>query len=232
MVESAPIIRLSGIRFAYNHDRPVLDGLDFSFYPRQRAGLVGANGSGKTTLFHLIMGLLKPDAGTLEIFGKSREKESEFREVRARIGFVFQDADDQLFCPTVAEDVAFGPLNLGLSHEETRVVVKETLDRLGLSGFEDRVTYKLSGGEKKLVSLATVLAMKPDMLLLDEPTTGLDEETTERIIRVLTDSDLPYLIISHERDFLSRTTDQLLRLEGGRLAAPPVQVPSILPLRR
>ena len=137
------------------------------------------------------------------------------------MGFVFQDADDQLFCPTVAEDVAFGPLNLGASHTEARAVVRETLDLLGLNGFENRITYKLSGGEKKLVSLATVLSMKPKMLLLDEPTTGLDEETTERLVGILNQSDLPYLIISHDREFLHRTTDHLYRIDHGRIQPIP-----------
>ena len=125
----------------------------------------------------------------MEILGRERTKEADFKDVRAALGFVFQDADDQLFCPTVAEDIAFGPLNLGATQDQARKLVRETLETLGLSGFEDRVTYKLSGGEKKLVSLGTVLAMKPRMLLLDEPTTGLDEETVERIIKVLLDSD-------------------------------------------
>ncbi|MFH1136262.1 MAG: ABC transporter ATP-binding protein [Pseudomonadota bacterium] len=218
MDESAPIIRLRGVSFAYNHHRQVLKNLDFDFFEGQRAGLRGVNGSGKTTLFHLIMGLLSPEKGVVEIFGRARARERDFREVRAKIGFVFQDADDQLFCPTVAEDVAFGPLNLGLSHDQARAVVRETLALLGLTGFEDRITYKLSGGEKKLVSLATVLAMKPRLLLLDEPTTGLDEQTTERFIGVLRESGLPYLIISHDRKFLSRTVDAFFRMDGGGIS--------------
>ena len=217
MDESTPIINIENISFSYNHHRPVLEDVSLQFLPGQRAGLIGANGSGKTTLFHLIMGLLTPTGGRIEIFGQQRKKENDFKEVRSRIGFVFQDADDQLFCPTVAEDVAFGPLNLGLGHDEVRRVVSETLDLLGLSGFEDRITYKLSGGEKKLVSLATVLAMKPDMLLLDEPTTGLDEKTTERFIKVLLESGLPYLIISHDRDFLNKTVNSFFRMETGSI---------------
>lgn len=211
------LIQLTDINFSYNGGRPVLNGLDFRFIDGCRAGLVGANGSGKTTLFHIIMGLLKPDSGNIEIFGKEIVKEKDFRDVRAGIGFVFQDADDQLFCPTVAEDVAFGPLNLGLSHQETGEVVRETLSILGLEGFENRITYKLSGGEKKLVSLATVLAMKPRMLMLDEPTTGLDENTVDRLVQVLNDINLPYLIISHDKDFLDRTTSRTFKMESGRV---------------
>ena len=145
---SEPLIHLNGISFAYDGGPNVLDELDFTFDRSQRAALVGPNGSGKTTLFHIVMGLLKPTAGRVEILGKLRAAEADFRQVRPKIGFVFQDADDQLFCPTVAEDVAFGPLNLGMSHEQTKTIVRETLERLGLAGFEDRITYKLSGGEK------------------------------------------------------------------------------------
>ena len=175
------------------------------------------NGSGKTTLFHLIMGLIKPQAGKISVFGQARREESDFFEVRRAIGFVFQDADDQLFCPTVAEDVAFGPLNLGVGHDEARRIVKETLEKLDLSHLADRVTYKLSGGEKKLVSLATVLAMNPQMLLFDEPTAGLDEDTVDRIVDVLTQSELPYLIISHDSDFLSRVVNDSLFMKDGRI---------------
>ncbi|MFH1092244.1 MAG: ABC transporter ATP-binding protein [Pseudomonadota bacterium] len=217
MVESGPLIKLAGVSFAYDHGPLVLDSVDFSFYPGDRAGLTGANGSGKTTLSQVIMGLLSPSGGRLEIFGAERKTEKDFREVRAGIGFVFQDADDQLFCPTVAEDVAFGPLNLGATHAEARSRVSETLEILGLAGFEDRVTYKLSGGEKKLVALATVLVMRPQMLLLDEPTAGLDEATNHRIAGVLLESKLPYLIISHDREFLSRTTSKTFLIEKGRV---------------
>lgn len=218
MDRPGPLIDLKEVSFAYDHGRPVLDRLNFSFFPGQRAGLVGPNGSGKTTLFHVIMGLLSPTSGRVLVLGRERRREADFREVREHIGFLFQDPDDQLFCPTVAEDVAFGPLNLGRTHDEARALVKETLASLGLAGFEDRVTYKLSGGEKRLVSLATVLAMKPGLLLLDEPTSGLDQEAADRIAGILVESDLPYLIVSHDRDFLSRTTTRLFRMDEGRLA--------------
>lgn len=217
MDASDRIIHLEHIQFAYTPSKLVFENLEFSFHSAERAGLIGHNGSGKTTLVHLIMGLLHPQAGRIEIFGRDRAREADFVEVRARIGFLFQDPDDQLFCPTVAEDVAFGPLNLGLPKDQVREVVGETLDRLGLAGFEDRVTYKLSGGEKRLVSLATILAMKPDMLLLDEPVAGLDEETTDRLVDLLGELGLPYLIISHDREFLSRTVQGLYRMDAGQV---------------
>ncbi|AFM25867.1 energy-coupling factor ABC transporter ATP-binding protein [Desulfomonile tiedjei] len=210
------MIRLRDIRFRYD-TRYVLDGVTFSLNPGDRVGLVGPNGSGKTTLCHIIMGLAFPESGIVEIFGKQRTSESDFAEIRGRIGFLFQDADDQLFCPTVLEDVAFGPLNMGKSPEEAKRIVRETLRTLKLEGFEERITYKLSGGEKRLVSLATVLAMEPEVLILDEPTSGLDEETTERIIEVLHDLNLSYIVISHDRDFVQKTTNSLLKISRGNL---------------
>lgn len=208
------MIRLRNIHFKYGSEY-VANGLNLDIEARDRVGLLGANGSGKTTVCYIIMGLLAPESGDVEIFGKKRIDESDFSDIRGRIGFLFQDSDDQLFCPTVIEDVAFGPLNLGQSPEQAKRTVTETLNSLKLTGFEDRITYKLSGGEKRLVSLATVLAMKPEFLILDEPTTGLDEKTTERLIRILRESELGYLIISHDRNFIKRTATKLLEMRDG-----------------
>lgn len=210
------MIQLRDIRFKYN-SRYILNGLNLSVAPGDRIGLVGPNGSGKTTLCQIIMGLLAPESGDIEIFGKPKVKEQDFQEIRGRIGFLFQDADDQLFCPTVLEDVAFGPLNMGKTPAEAKRIVAATLTALNLRGFEERITYQLSGGEKRLVSLATVLAMEPDMLILDEPTSGLDEETTERIIHVLSESHLTFILISHDRDFLERTTNKILNIKNGMI---------------
>lgn len=214
---SPVILNLSRVCFGYADGPPILDNLDFHLHAGDRIGLVAPNGSGKTTLFHVIMGLLKPESGTVEAFGRVRETEADFFEVRRRIGLLFQDADDQLFSPTVMEDVAFGPLNLGQSREEAVAVAQETLDFLGLAGFEDRVTYKLSGGEKRLVSLATVLAMQPEVLLLDEPSTGLDSATKEKLVAILNTLDLSFILISHEFDFLSQTARHIYTMEGGRI---------------
>ncbi|MFH1007571.1 MAG: ABC transporter ATP-binding protein [Candidatus Latescibacterota bacterium] len=211
------MIDLRDVTFGYAPGKPVLTGVNFRLGAGEKVGLIGPNGSGKSTLFHLIVGLLFPSEGTIDIFGKVRRREADFREVRERIGLLFQDADDQLFCPTVAEDVAFGPLNLGRSHEEAAGIVRDTLEMLNLQGFEDRVTYHLSGGEKRLVSMATILAMAPDVLLLDEPASGLHEEPTERLISVLADHVPSYVIISHDRRFLERTTEKIYRLADGTI---------------
>jgi len=211
------IIHLKGIHFGYPGGKEVLRNLDFELHRGERIGLIAPNGSGKTTLFHLIMGLLKPQSGRISLFGKVALEEKDFLEPRHRIGMLFQDADDQLFSPTVLEDVAFGPLNLGKSKREAVDIAKETLNFLGLSGFENRLTFKLSGGEKKLVSLATVLAMKPEVLLLDEPVNGLDAKTKAQLTDILCDLDVSYVLISHDLEFLNATTKVVYTMGGGRI---------------
>lgn len=218
MGENSVIIQLENIVFSYAGGKPVLDGLCFTFEEGTKLGLIGHNGSGKTTMLHIIMGLLKPSSGTIRAFGKPIETKKDFLDVRRKIGFLFQDADDQLFCPTVLEDIAFGPLNLGKSPTEARKMAMETLERLNLKGFEERVTHKLSGGEKKLVALATVLVMEPKALILDEPTTGLDEDTNIRIITLLNQLDISYVIVSHEYDFLAQTTREIYDIHDGRIS--------------
>ncbi len=213
----SPLIQLEKVTFAYPGREPVLQDLDLAFYAGQRIGLVAPNGSGKTTLFHIIMGLLKPDRGRLTLFGQERRRERDFVEVRRRIGLLFQDADDQLFSPTVIEDVAFGPLNLGQSRTEARTTAEKALADLGLADFADRVTHQLSGGEKRLVSLATVLAMAPEVLLLDEPTNGLDTDTRQRIVEILNRLDISFILISHNLDFLSQLTEEVYTLTAGRI---------------
>jgi cobalt/nickel transport system ATP-binding protein len=213
----SPIIDLRGIQFNYPGGQTVFNQLDFKFYRGDRIGLIAPNGSGKTTLFHLIMGLIKPVAGQLELFGKAVAKEKDFEEVRRRIGLLFQDPDDQLFSPTVLEDVVFGPLNLGKTKEQALEITRRTLAFLDLAGFEDRATFKLSGGEKRLVSLATVLAMEPEVLLLDEPLNGLDSDTRSKIVEIISNLKLSYIIIAHDIDFLMSTTAQIYTIKNGKI---------------
>jgi cobalt/nickel transport system ATP-binding protein len=213
----APLIKLEEISFSYPGGPPVLEKLSFTLSEHDRIGIVAPNGSGKTTLLHIIMGLMAPTAGKLELFGRTMQTDKDFREVRRKVGLLFQDADDQLFSPTVLEDVAFGPLNMGKSKEAAIALSRKTLAYLGLADFEDKITYKLSGGEKRLVSLATVLAMEPRVLLLDEPTAGLDQDTKKRLIKTLSDLDMAYLLISHEFDFLTATTDHMYTMENGKI---------------
>ncbi len=217
MNETTPIINLQDISFSYPNGRKVLDHLNFNFYKGDRIGLIAPNGSGKTTFFHIVMGLSSPTAGSIQLFGNEVTDPKDFEDVRRRIGFLFQDPDDQLFSPTVLEDVAFGPLNLGKSKNEAIDIARQTLADLGLVGFEDRVTFKLSGGEKRLVSLATVLAMEPEVLLLDEPLNALDVDTSKKIANIIANLDLSYIIISHDLDFALYTTDKICTIKDGKI---------------
>ena len=150
------LIDLEGISFRYPNENQVLEGLSLRLEEGDRIGLLGENGTGKTTLFHIILGLLKPYKGDIYIFGKRRKTERDFKEIRRAIGLLFQDSDDQLFCPSVIEDVAFGPLNMGMTHQEAKDRAKQTLEELGISHLRDRVPYQLSGGEKRLVSTGMI----------------------------------------------------------------------------
>lgn len=212
------IIAARGLRFAYPGCAcPVLDGADFDLLSGQRVGLYGPNGCGKTTLMSVLMGLLAPQAG--QVFHKRRAAKSEkdFFILRLDVGFVLQHADDQILFPTVLDDVAFGPLNMGFSQDQARQVAVEALHFIGLSGFEDRLTHKLSGGEKKLVTLAGVLAMKPKALLLDEPSTSLDPAARDRLVDILQSLDVATLVVSHDWDFLERTSKEYWTISQGRL---------------
>ena len=200
---------------------PVLKDVNFSLSNGQRIGLYGPNGSGKTTLFRCITGLLRPRQGSVRFHGRKLRQEGDFHTLRCKVGFVLQHADDQLFFPTVLEDVAFGPLNLGRSPGEAREEALQTMRALGLAGFENRLTHRLSGGEKKLVSLAAVLAMRPEALLLDEPTNGLDPEARQRIAAILCGLETARIVISHDWDFLSQVCDSVMTIENGRLMTCP-----------
>ena len=213
---SSPIFSLHDISFSYPGN-DVLRNVDFELRKGQKIGLTGHNGSGKTTLLHIIMGLLKPQSGQIRYMDRELKTDEDFMELRKGVGLLFQQADDQLFCPTVLEDVAFGPLNLGKSPEEARKTAEFTLCTLGLSGYGDRVSYRLSGGEKKLVSLATVLAMEPQALVLDEPTNDLDPTMRERLIEILNSLDIAMLVVSHDLDFLVKITDVEYSCRKGKI---------------
>lgn len=211
------IIEITGLTYAYPEGPIVLDRACLTVSRGERIGIIGPNGSGKTTLFHLIMGLVRPSSGSMRIFGREVRDEEDFFEVRRRIGFLFQNSNDQLFCPTVLEDVAFGPLNLGRQPAEARSIAQRTMASLGIADFGNRVSHKLSHGEKKLVALACVLAMDPEVLILDEPTAGLDHATRARLMEILQNIDLTFVITSHEMDFLTRMAGTFYVMADGRI---------------
>ncbi len=213
----AAIFALKGLAFAYPEQAPLFQDLDFSLYPSQRIGLYGPTGSGKTTLLRLIVGLETPRHGAILFHGQALRVEKDFRALRRAVGFVLQNADDQLFCPTVLDDVAFGPLNLGLPRAEARERARRALRDLGLEALGNRLSHKLSGGEKKLVALAGVLAMEPEALLLDEPTNGLDPRAAARLAEELESVSAARLLVSHDRDFLEKNVDNILTIADGQL---------------
>lgn len=213
------LMELRDVAFAYPGRPPVLDGASLELKPGERVALAGANGSGKTTVLHLLVGLLRPSAGEIAAFGRTRTSETEFDEVRRRAGLLFQDSDDQLFCATVAEDLAFGPFNLGVPRADTERRVQTVLDRIGLPDFGGRVTYRLSAGEKRLVALGTILTMEPEVLLLDEPSNGLDETARERLLAILASLPQAMILVSHDTAFVDRLATRRAVLHAGRIEA-------------
>ncbi|NDV19807.1 ATP-binding cassette domain-containing protein [Pseudodesulfovibrio sp. JC047] len=214
---TAAIIELKDVSYAFPNRDNALDKLNFHLHQDEKIGLFGPNGAGKTTMLHLLMGLLTPKEGTVHLFGVPMTDLKAFDQARLHIGFLFQHSDDQLFCPTVLDDVAFGPLNQGLSKADAADRAREALHIVGLSEFEDRIPHRMSGGEKKLVALATILAMRPKVLILDEPTTGLSPEAKDRLITILQGLDMARLVVSHDPDFLTATTNRLLAMRDGQI---------------
>lgn len=193
MIVSLPeqIFSIKDVRFNYD-DVPALQGVSFDIAAGELVALLGANGSGKSTLLKMLDGLIFPQAGAITAFGEPLEEEALkdegfSRAFRRRVGFVFQNPDVQLFSPTVLDEVAFGPLHLGLPPDEVQRRVEDTIHILGLGHLKERAPYHLSGGEKKRVALASVLAINPDVLLFDEPTSGLDPKTASFLVRLIGD---------------------------------------------
>lgn len=216
---SEPLIDVQGLYFTYPGGAGLLRDLNLTVWPGERVGITGANGSGKSTLLHLLLGLPPADRGAIRVGGHLVVREDDFVSARRRLGLLFQDPDDQLFCTTVEEDLAFGPFNLGLPRAEVAARVDRTLERLAIPHLRTRVTYRLSEGEKRLVSLGTLLTMEPEALLLDEPTNGLDDAARSRLLGLLTELPQTMLIVSHDHDFLTRLATRHLHLAHGRLEA-------------
>ncbi|ADZ69870.1 energy-coupling factor ABC transporter ATP-binding protein [Polymorphum gilvum] len=203
---------------------PVLRDVSLVLSAGERLAIVGPNGAGKTTLLRTVVGLQRPDRGSVRLFGVDCAHEKQFRLLRPRIGFLFQDSDDQLFCPTVIEDVAFGPLNIGCTQAEATARAQRALDELGVGHLANRVSHRLSGGEKRLVCLAGLVAMRPDVLLLDEPTNGIDEANGQRLRTALKDFAGAIILVSHDAAFVADFASRAMILEAGRLA--PAQIHS------
>ncbi len=211
-------IALKNIKFHYPGSDDIFSGLNFSLTAGIRAGITGSNGSGKSTLLKIISGLIKPQAGSVELFGNEMKEEKDFSRFRTKIGYLFQNPDDQILFPEVEEDISFGPLNQGKNRIETGEIVTEVIKEFGLKSLKKRNTFKLSGGEKHLVALAGIAAMKPDIILLDEPFEWLDGHHLQIVLDYLSKVD-SFILISQDVQLLKRlcAEGEIYVLEKGLL---------------
>ncbi|MCH5251946.1 MAG: ABC transporter ATP-binding protein [Lachnospiraceae bacterium] len=207
-------LKLYGVNFAYQKDRNVLHDIDISIEHGKSVGLIGANGAGKSTLLKLLVGLLTGYEGSIEVLGQSVEKKN-LADIRKKTGYVFQDSDSQLFMSTVYEDVAFGPRNYGYSEEKVEKKVMDALQKVHMENLKDRQIYRMSGGQKKLAAIATILSMEPEIVLLDEPTIALDPKNRRNLIGVLNEMPETKIIASHDLDMILDTCEETILLAEG-----------------
>ncbi|TVQ56979.1 MAG: ABC transporter ATP-binding protein [Rhodobacteraceae bacterium] len=209
------MVDVAGLSVAWPGRPPVLDGLDFTLAPGERVGLIGPNGAGKSSLFLTLAGVLPAAAGAVRVVGEA-VRPGMFNPA---VGLVFQHAEDQLFCPTLAEDVAYGPRNLGLSEAEVEGRVAEALAVCGLDALAERPVHRLSGGEKRRACIAGVLAMRPRLMLLDEPSAALDLRSRRALIRLLAGMDQTLFVSSHDLDLVLDLCTRVILVDAGRIRA-------------
>ncbi|MDX9742035.1 MAG: ABC transporter ATP-binding protein [Gammaproteobacteria bacterium] len=212
------IIDVDDVHFNYPDGHQVLKGLSCRIHEGEKVALIGPNGAGKSTFMSHLNGVQLPVSGRVVIDGVDVRKET-LKQVRRKVGIVFQDPDDQLFCPTVFDDVAFGPLNLGLPREQIDARVQEALEVVGLQGFEERSSFHLSFGERKRLALATVLSYQPEILVFDEPSTNMDPLNRRNLINWLRNTDRTILLCTHDLDIALEVCDRCLLLVDGRIEA-------------
>ena len=213
-----PHLYVNDITFAYPDGHKAIGGLSFAIEPGESVGLVGANGAGKSTLLLLLLGILQPQSGHVEVLGQKLDKRT-VKTLRQRMGLVFQDSDDQLFCATVGEDVAFGPCNAGLDATAVEAAVSSALDVTGITALRERAPYKLSGGEKRLAAITSVLSMNPSVLIMDEPSSSLDPRARRNLIGLLRRLPQTKLVTSHDLDLVWDTCSRVLVLQEGKIVA-------------
>lgn len=209
-------ICLEHVNYSYDASHPVLKDITFTAHEHDSIGLIGANGAGKSTLLKLLVGLNLNYEGSIRIEDIPVEKNT-LPVIREKTGYVFQDSDSQLFLSTVKEDVAFAPRNYGLSEEEVNRRVEQALASIHIEHLRDRQIYKLSGGEKKMVSIATILSMIPDIILMDEPSIALDSKNRRRLIHILNQFEHLKIIASHDLDMILETCNRVILLSDGEI---------------
>ena len=210
------MIELNNVCFSYNNEKQTLSNINVKIEDNQSVGIIGANGAGKSTFLKLLVGLELNYTGEINVNNLKVEKDN-LVQIRKDIGYVFQDSDSQLFMPTVYEDVAFAPRNYGFSKEEIEERTIKALKSVGIEELKDKSIYKLSGGQKKLVSIATVLSLKPNTLIFDEPTVALDPKNRRRFINVINSLEGTKIITSHDLDFIYDTCSRTILLSDGKI---------------
>ena len=211
------MLEFRNVSFSYEPGTPVIDDLSFHIRKGETVGLIGANGAGKSTIMKLMLGLL-PAQGEILVEGMPVTKQN-LSVIRQKIGFVLQDSDNQMFMPTVYEDMIFGPRNYGLTREEADARVDRVLKELGLESLKHRHNHKISGGEKRMAAIATILAMEPEMIVMDEPSTALDPVNRRRVISTINSRKETKLIASHDLDMILDTCQRVILLNHGRIVA-------------
>ena len=213
--DDAPVLRLRGIRYDYPDGTPGLAGIDLDIARGELVAVLGPNGAGKSTLMRLLNGLIRGE-GTIEVFGEPLTDDT-VRSIRSRLGLLFSNPDDQLFSPTVLDDVAYGPLHQGLEADEVLARSRAALAEVGMEAYEDRTPHRLSVGEKKRVAIATVLSMRPDILVLDEPTASLAPAARHELIELLRELPQTQLIATHDLAMARDLATRVVVLSGGRV---------------
>ncbi len=218
-------IDITDLTFEYEAGSRIIENLSVSFHEHDSVGIIGANGAGKSTFLKLLVGLEMPLSGSIRIEEIPVDKSTLFR-IREKIGYVFQDSDAQLFMATVRDDVAFAPRNYGLPEDEVARRTDLALNRVHIPHLADKAIYKLSGGEKKLSSIATILSMTPDIILMDEPSVALDPGNRRNLIHVMNEFDHLKIIASHDLDFVWDTCSRVLLMDEGKIIAdgPPEEI--------
>lgn len=212
-----PIVELDDVHFAYPDGQHALDGVTLSFGAGERVAVLGPNGAGKSTLCLHLNGILRPQSGTVRIGGTEID-DSSLTEVRRRVGVVFQDPDDMLFMPTVAQDVAFGPANLGLDRDAVQRRVDSALQMVGMTHVRDRPPHHLSFGQRKRVAAAAVLAMEPDVLVLDEPSSNLDPRSRREFAEILDALPQTLVMVTHDLPYAWQLCHRAVIVDEGRVA--------------
>jgi cobalt/nickel transport system ATP-binding protein len=215
---TTPTLDVRGLAYVYPDGHQALHGVDLHVHPGERVALLGPNGAGKTTLVLHLNGILTAGAGSVSVSGLPVAKEH-LQEIRRRVGIVFQDPDDQLFLGTVRQDVAFGPANLGLRGEALERRVRDALDRVGMADFADRPPHHLSFGQRRRVAVATVLAMEPEVLVLDEPSSNLDPASRRELADILRSLDVTVLMVTHDLPYALELCPRSVVLADGVVVA-------------